>query len=361
MPNPQFSKPWHGVPRESIQWNPSIIEEACIGCGTCVTGCSRLVYRFDFERKKPVVVDPLNCMVGCTTCANTCPAHAIAFPPIESVLALEGLAQVRHAVEDDLLARREILAGSLEVPHPDRIVSLLVSQIDRPSVDVVLVTLSPVTPGECFCEFSAGQYIELWQPESSQLSRAYSIANSPHGDGSVTLHIRRVEGGRFTAWAFDAMKVGDQLKARGPLGNFTMRSAPDVPLLLIAGGTGLAPVLALLEQQVSFSPERDMVLVWGMQSISDFYAIDTLQSLAQRAPHLRITLAAENLPNQPPTRDHIEFIKGSVMDAVQGDDTLPKLRDIYVAGPPVMLREVARALESRGVRKENLHIDSFGG
>jgi NAD(P)H-flavin reductase len=140
-----------------------------------------------------------------------------------------------------------------------------------------------------------------------------------------------------------------------------MRSAPDVPLLLIAGGTGLAPVLALLEQQVSFSPERDMVLVWGMQSISDFYAIDTLQSLAQRASHLRTTLAADNLPNLPPKLDHIEFIKGSVMDAVKGNDTLPKLCDIYVAGPPVMLREVARALESRGVRKENLHIDSFGG
>ena len=55
MPNPQFTKPWHGVPRDQIQWNPSLIEEACIGCGTCVTGCSRLVYRFDFDRKGPVV------------------------------------------------------------------------------------------------------------------------------------------------------------------------------------------------------------------------------------------------------------------------------------------------------------------
>jgi len=69
MPNPQFTKPWHGVPRDAIHWNPTIIEDACIGCGTCVTGCSRLVYRFDFDRKKPVVVDALNCMVGCTTCA----------------------------------------------------------------------------------------------------------------------------------------------------------------------------------------------------------------------------------------------------------------------------------------------------
>lgn len=360
MPNPQFTKPWHGVPRESIYWNPTIIEEACIGCGTCVTGCSRLVYRFDFERKKPVVVDPLNCMVGCTTCANTCPAHAIAFPPIESVLALEGLAQVRHAVEDDLLTRHDILASSISVPHPDRIVSLVVSHIDRPSADVIRVILTPVTPGECFCEFSAGQYIELWQPDSSQLSRSYSIANSPHGDGSITLHIRRVEGGRFTVWAFSSMKVGDRLQARGPLGNFTMRSAPDVPLLLIAGGTGLAPVLALLEQQVNFSPERDMVLVWGMREASDFYALDTLQSLVTRASNLRVLLAAENLQGAGPEMEHLHFIKGSVLDALNQDVTLPGQRDTYVAGPPVMLREVARALDARGVIKERLHIDSFG-
>ncbi|RUR28347.1 4Fe-4S dicluster domain-containing protein [Vreelandella andesensis] len=184
MPDPKFTKPWHGVPREDIHWNPTIIEDACIGCGTCVTGCSRLVYRYDFERKKPVVVDPLNCMVGCTTCANTCPSHAIAFPSIDSVLALEARADVRHAVEDDLLTRRDMLESPLTIPHPDRIITLSVS----------------------------------------------AIANSPHSDGSIDLHIWRIEGGRFTTWAFNDMNVGDHLQARGPLGDFTMRSGPDVPV-----------------------------------------------------------------------------------------------------------------------------------
>ena len=261
MPNPQFTKPWHGVPRDQIHWNPSIIEDACIGCGTCVTGCSRLVYRFDFDRKKPVVVDPMNCMVGCTTCANTCPAHAIAFPSIDTVLAMEGLGQVRHAVEDDLLARHDILMATESLPHPDRIITLAVAQIEHLGTDVLRVQFKPAQAGECFCEFTPGQYIELWQPESSHLSRSYSIANAPHGDGSITLHIRRVEGGRFTQWAFEAMKVGDTVQARGPLGGFTMRSKSDTPLLFMAGGTGLAPVLALLEQQSRFTPQRDMVLV----------------------------------------------------------------------------------------------------
>jgi CDP-4-dehydro-6-deoxyglucose reductase len=282
------------------------------------------------------------------------------FPPIESVLALEGLALVRHAVEDDLQNRHDILASGVPVPHPDRIITLAVRSIDKPGGDVLRVVLAPVTAGESFCEFSPGQYIELWQPESSHLSRSYSIANAPHGDGSITLHIRRVDGGRFTQWVFDAMKVGDTLKARGPLGSFTMRSPADVPLLLIAGGTGLAPVLALLEQQVNFATDRDMILIWGMRQQEDFYALDALQALAARAPGLRIVLAAEKLTSQAPESPAIRFVEGSVLDAMAQDVSLPGQRDIYAAGPPVMLREVARALDSAGVAKTRVHMDSFG-
>jgi CDP-4-dehydro-6-deoxyglucose reductase len=360
MPSPQFTKPWHGVPRERIAWNPRIVEDACIGCGTCVTGCSRLVYRFDFERKKPVVVDPLNCMVGCTTCANTCPAHAIEFPPIETVLALEGRADVRHAVEDDLLARREILAAPVSIPHPDRMVTLAVAAIDRPTPDVLKLVLVPVTAGECFCEFAPGQYIELWQPESTHLSRSYSIANAPHGDGSIVLHIRRVDGGRFTAWAFDHMKVGDRLQARGPLGAFTMRSPADTPLLFIAGGTGLAPVLALVEQQARFNPQRDMVLLWGMRRTSDFYAVDTLRDLLAGAPGLRVRLIAEQPDGAATQGERLAFEAGTVLDALGRDPDLLDGRDLYIAGPPTMLRGISQDLGRRGVDSQRLHFDSFG-
>jgi len=58
MPDPKFTKPWHGIARQEIHWNPTIVGDVCIGCGTCVTGCSRLVCRFEFERKKPVVFAP---------------------------------------------------------------------------------------------------------------------------------------------------------------------------------------------------------------------------------------------------------------------------------------------------------------
>ena len=81
-------KPWHGISRETIAWNPTVDEKKCIGCGMCVTGCGRKVYGFDYERKKPVVLRPESCMVACVTCANTCLQDAISFPPVEGVREL---------------------------------------------------------------------------------------------------------------------------------------------------------------------------------------------------------------------------------------------------------------------------------
>ena len=76
--DPKFAK-FHGVDREQIQWNPEINEDKCIGCGMCVTSCSRGVYKYDYENRKSKVVNPTNCMVACQTCANLCPAKAIQF------------------------------------------------------------------------------------------------------------------------------------------------------------------------------------------------------------------------------------------------------------------------------------------
>jgi len=74
----KFSE-WHGIDRDKIKWNPSINDEKCIGCGLCVSTCGRKVYKFNYCTKKPIVVSPNNCLVGCQTCANLCPAKAIKF------------------------------------------------------------------------------------------------------------------------------------------------------------------------------------------------------------------------------------------------------------------------------------------
>jgi CDP-4-dehydro-6-deoxyglucose reductase len=360
MPDPKFTKPWHGVPREQIDWHPTVIAEACIGCGTCVTGCSRLVYRFDFERKKAVVIDPLNCMVGCTTCANTCPAHAIRFPPLSTVFALEGRAEVRHVIEDDLLARHDQLAWTEQLPHPDRLVELVVDNVQRPNPDTLLVRLAPKVKGECFCQFTPGQYVEVWVPDTSYLSRSYSIGNAPREDGSIDLQIRRVEGGRLSEWAFDRMQPGDSVRVRGPLGAFTMRSPLDRPLLFVAGGTGFAPIAALIEQQLKITPQRDMALVWGAGVARDFYGLDRLEAWALSDKKLRIVLAAQQGFDAYAMPPGITPVTGTVIDALRTPAVALAGRDTYIAGPPRMIEAVIGELRSAGVANENIHVDAFG-
>lgn len=80
MSNTPNNNAWHGIPREKIEWAPTIVADRCIGCGLCATSCGRGVYAFDYEANKPVVVTPLMCMVGCTTCATICTQDAIEFP-----------------------------------------------------------------------------------------------------------------------------------------------------------------------------------------------------------------------------------------------------------------------------------------
>jgi CDP-4-dehydro-6-deoxyglucose reductase len=360
MPDPKFAKPWHGVPREQIHWNPSVIEEACIGCGTCVTGCSRMVYRFDYERKKSVVVDPLNCMVGCTTCANTCPTHAIEFPSLQTVFAMEARAEVRHSVEDELIARRGDLAFTSQVPHPDRVVEVQVEEISRPTAHTLLVRLAPVTKGECFCEFSPGQYVEVSIPGSAYLTRSYSIANAPRADGGIELQIRRVEGGRLSEWAFGPMKEGDRVRVRGPLGAFTMRSPVDQPLLFVAGGTGFAPIEAMIEQQLELDAQRDMLLFWGAAELRDFYALDLIEGWNVRDDKMRIVLAAERGKGAFSIPAGIEVVEGTVADALRAGGASIAGRDAYVAGPPAMIRAVLEVLHGAGVPADRIHVDSFG-
>lgn len=73
---------WRGIPREEIEWHPTIEPELCIGCGICVLGCGKGVYKFDYKNNLPIAANPSNCLVGCTTCENTCPQRAISFPPL---------------------------------------------------------------------------------------------------------------------------------------------------------------------------------------------------------------------------------------------------------------------------------------
>jgi CDP-4-dehydro-6-deoxyglucose reductase len=360
MPDPKFTKPWHGVPRDEITWFPTVVEDACIGCGTCVTGCSRLVYRYDYERRKAVVADPLNCMVGCTTCANTCPTNAIHFPPLSSVFALEGRPEVRHAIEDDLVARRDTLAPQDAVPGHEKVVNLRVAKKTRAGPNTLILTLAPVTPSDTLCQFMPGQYLEILPPEAGWLARAYSIGNAPRDDGSVELQIRHVAGGRLSDWLFDSLGEGDLVRARGPQGHFTLRSAPGTPLVFVAGGTGFAPIKAMIEQQLAMGPTAEIRLIWGAGTREDLYELDILGAWAERGAKVHCTVAVDHGPLPEGLAPGVLAVPGSLAQAIASSGAALAGFDGYVAGPPAMMASVMEALAQAGIDRERVRVDSFG-
>jgi CDP-4-dehydro-6-deoxyglucose reductase len=361
MPEPKFAKPWRGIPREEVSWNPIVDEDACIGCGTCVTACGRSVYRFDFEEKKAVVVDPLNCMVGCMTCANTCPTSAIHFPSLEAIMDLQAEPAVHQVIEDDLLARRVVLEIRRHRPSPDRVVQLSVTRIERIGSRNMVVELRPFNDdADALCQFTPGQYVELWIPDSDYLSRAYSIGGAPRDDGSVEVHLRQVPEGRFSEYAFGSMREGDVLRARGPLGVFRVSSPVDVPLLFVARGTGFAPIKAMIEQQLLLTPDRDIVLFWGVTDSEDFYEFDVIADWASTAPGFAAVLTARHMARDFRAPEGVAIEEGTVYDAIARTTFSLAARDAYVAGPRKTVNLVVRTLRDKGLEQDRIQVDTYG-
>ena len=107
MSNNRKIKPWHGVPRDQIDWQPTVIADRCVGCGLCTTSCGRGVYGFDYEHNVAVVVNPIMCMVGCTTCATICTRDAIEFPSTGYIRQLIRDEKMLRQSKDMLRASRE--------------------------------------------------------------------------------------------------------------------------------------------------------------------------------------------------------------------------------------------------------------
>jgi CDP-4-dehydro-6-deoxyglucose reductase len=259
-------------------------------------------------------------------------------------------------------ARSDLSIETYEITTPDQtLIKRLPARIDRAvplSHDVMGLSLRlPVA--EAF-RFEAGQSIDIILPGGRR--RSFSIASPPHDARLLELHVRRVVGGEFSAPLFDADTQSALLTIEGPLGQFVYR--PGIaPMLLVGGGTGLAPLLSILRHVVENGIERDITVYWGVRSEPDLYAQAVLEDLAGRAAAARPAQGrAAPLRYVPVLSEPSPEWRGSrgfVHEAVLKDiDDLEKY-DVYAAGPPAMIAAVRREFGQRGVAANRLFFDSF--
>ena len=250
-------------------------------------------------------------------------------------------------------ARSDLCIETHEVTTPDQaFIKRLPARIERASSlshDVKGLYLRlPVA--ESF-RFEAGQYIDIMLSRGRR--RSFSIASPPHCPGLLELHVRRAAGGEFSERLFDQDPVNSLLTIEGPLGQFVYRPSA-APMLMVGGGTGIAPLLSILRHVIENGMERDMTLYWGVRSERDLYAHGALEALAARPPaRLRyVPVLSEPSPEWPGSRG---FVHEAVLEDIDALDTY----DVYTAGPPAMIAAVRKEFGARGVAADRLFFDSF--
>jgi CDP-4-dehydro-6-deoxyglucose reductase len=233
---------------------------------------------------------------------------------------------------------------------PSRVMS-----IQRPTPDVAVLRMQ--LPANQNLQYRAGQYIEFILRDGAR--RSYSMANAPHLLGtppSIELHIRHMPGGLFTDQVFGSMKEKDILRIEGPYGSFFLREDSTRPMVLLASGTGFAPIKALIEHMEMKAITRQTTLYWGCRSQADLYLHDWAEAAAARLPHLRYVPVL----SEPRPQDDWTGRTGFVHEAVMAD--MPDLsgHQVYACGAPVMVDAARHDFTTRcGLPEDEFFADSF--
>lgn len=211
--------------------------------------------------------------------------------------------------------------------------------------------------------FQPGQYLDVLLDGGRR--RSFSIASPPHDSELIELHVRRVSGGGFTERLFSgvgaagALETGALLRIEGPVGQFTYRSG-TTPLLMIAGGTGFAPLKSMLrhvlENGASDSQARDIHLYWGARQPQDIYEEALLLDWVRRQPRFHFTAVLSH-SNDTGAGGHRRL--GWVHEAVLADHPDLSAFEVYAAGPPAMIEAIRTSFPGHGLSAGRLYFDSF--
>ncbi len=257
-----------------------------------------------------------------------------------------------HPKTDVVLESREVVGLG---QFPVKKMPARVATIEQVAPDVKVIRLQ--LPANDTLKYLAGQYVEFILRDGSR--RSYSMANAPHtleGGPQVELHIRHMPGGKFTDHVFGPMKEKEILRIEGPFGSFFLREESDKPMVMLASGTGFAPIKALIEHMQSKRIQRPAVLYWGGRRPQDLYMDAWVKAKVAEMPSLRyVPVVSDALPE-----DGWTGRTGFVHRAVMADLADLSGHQVYACGAPVVVDSAQRDFVAQcGLPADEFYADSF--
>lgn len=282
---------------------------------------------------------------------GTCRCKIVGGKVLESGRELQ-----RSLASDDqyVLACQTFLTESctIEIPEPDevvvhtaRIIKATVASIQDMTHDIKRLRLRPAKP----LDFSPGQYAQL-QFTPGHI-RPYSMAGLC-ADAELEFHVRLVEDGRVTGYIANELKVGDSVRVSGPLGSAYLRRKHQGPMLCVAGGTGLAPILSIVRGAIAEGMQNAIHLYFGVRSGRDIYGVDWLNALKLQYPQLNIHVVVGS--GQAPS-----CRQGFVTDAIARDWSSLDGYRAYLCGAPAMVEAATLLVKHKGVQPGQIYADAF--
>jgi len=256
------------------------------------------------------------------------------------------------AHSDVVLESRQVTE---EGAFPIKKMPVRVLSLEKKSDVVMVVKLQ--LPANDVMQFHAGQYVDFLLRDGDR--RSYSMANAPHtlvaGSPAIELHIRHMPGGKFTDHVFGAMKEKEIQRIEGPQGSFYLREDSQKPIVLLASGTGFAPIKAILEHMQHKGITRPTRLYWGGRRPTDLYLNDWVQAQLASMPHLRyVPVVSDALPE-----DQWQGRTGFVHRAVLEDTPELSGFEVYACGAPIVVDSARADYTQAGLSNDDFYADAF--